>query len=142
MSAESPLRFIDTNILAYAHDRRSGRKHEIARQLVDELWLDKAGCLSIQVLQEFYVIVTRKIAAPIGPMDAERVVRDLSQWHVHTPRASDVLNAIEMHQRHQISYWDATIIGSAARLGCSILLTEDLNSGQIYDGVQVLNPFI
>ena len=78
MSAETLLEFVDTNILVYAHDRSAGKKHEAARELVKRLWETRQGCLSVQVLQEFYVTVTRKVAQPIKPEEAAELIRDLN----------------------------------------------------------------
>jgi len=72
---------------------------------------------------------------------AAQIISDLSQWKLHIPIVSDVLEAIDIHQRNKLSFWDALIICSAKKLGCAILWTEDLNTGQCYEGVKVLNPF-
>lgn len=132
--------FLDTNILVYAYDRSAGRKHSLAAQLVETCWENENGCLSIQVLQEFYVTVTRKIAMPLDHPTARQIVADLSQWRLHSPEASDVLQAIDIQQNYQLAFWDAQVIQSAASLGCKQLLTEDLNHGQVYGKVQVFNP--
>lgn len=134
--------FLDTNILVYAFDISAGFKHDLAAQLVKSCWEDETGCLSIQVLQEFFVTVTRKLASPLDQQTAKQIVVDLTNWQVHAPATSDFLQAIELQQEHQISFWDAQVIQSATALGCSQLLSEDLNSGQWYGSVQVINPFI
>jgi predicted nucleic acid-binding protein len=134
-------RFVDTNILLYAHDVSAGTKRDEARTLVEQLWESREGCLSVQVLQEFFVNVTRKIARPLDAETAKEVVADLSHWHAHVPAADDVLGAIGIHQRTGISFWDAMIVRSAAEMGCAVLYSEDLNAGQEYSGVRVENPF-
>jgi len=134
-------RFVDTNILLYAHDESAGDKHDRARALVEQLWESREGCLSVQVLQEFFVNVTRKIAKPLDAATAKEIVSDFSRWHLHVPGADDVLAAIGIHQRTGISFWDAMIIRSAAEIGCAVLYSEDLNAGQGYSGVRVENPF-
>jgi len=134
--------FLDTNVLVYAFDRSAGLKHELARRLVEGCWENENGCLSVQVLQEFYVTVTRKIAAPLESLTARQIVEDLSQWRLHTPAAADLLQAIDLAQRYQLSFWDAQVIQSASSLGCKILYTEDLNHSQQYGEVQVVNPFV
>jgi predicted nucleic acid-binding protein len=134
-------RFVDTNVLVYAHDDSAGAKRDQARLLVEQLWDSREGCLSVQVLQEFFVTVTRKIARPLGLEPAKEIVADLSRWHVHVPAADDVLGAIGIHQRDEISFWDAMIVRSAAEMGCAVLYSEDLNTGQKYSGVPVENPF-
>ena len=133
--------FVDTSILVYAHDRASGEKHELARLLVAELWGSRTGCLSIQVLQELFVIVTRRIAEPLDGSKAAEAISDYARWTLHAPRSEDVLSAIELHLRYGISFWDAMIVRSAAWLSCDVLYSEDLNPGQRYDGVLVVNPF-
>ncbi len=134
--------FLDTNVLVYAFDRSARRKHELARRLVEACWANENGCLSVQVLQEFCVTVTRKIVAPLESLAARQIVEDLSQWQLHTPAATDLLQAIDLAQRFQISFWDAQIIQSASSLRCSILFSEDLSHGQRYGEVQVINPFV
>jgi predicted nucleic acid-binding protein len=133
--------FLDTNILVYAYDRSAGQKHEIARQLMESCWENENGCLSIQVLQEFFVTVTRKLAMPLDDQTARQIVADLAQWHLHAPKAGDLLQAIDLHQSHQLAFWDAQVIQSALSLGCKQVLSEDLNHSQMYGEVQVINPF-
>jgi predicted nucleic acid-binding protein len=134
--------FIDTNILVYAFDRSAGKKHPIAVQVVRDCWENETGCLSIQVLQEFFVNVTRKIATPLDLHTARQLVADLAQWRVQAPEVNDILQAIDFQERFQLSFWDAMVVQSAVRLGCKQLLTEDLNHGQVYGNVQVVNPFM
>jgi predicted nucleic acid-binding protein len=134
--------FVDTNVLVYAHDVTAGDKHSRARALVEELWETREGCLSVQVLQEFFVTTTRKIPKPLDVPAARRIIDDLAHWHMHAPAAGDVLGAIGIHQRTGASFWDAMILRSAKELGCQLLHSEDLNPGQQYEGVQVRNPFL
>jgi predicted nucleic acid-binding protein len=133
--------FVDTNILVYAHDDSAADKRDQARALVEQLWESRDGCLSVQVLQEFFVTVTRKIAKPLSPAMAKEIIADLARWYVHTPAPDDVLAAISIHQDTRISFWDAMIVRSAAEIGCTVLYSEDLNAGQEYTGVRVANPF-
>ncbi|MGO8957571.1 MAG: PIN domain-containing protein [Streptosporangiaceae bacterium] len=134
--------FVDTNVLVYAYDITAGAKHGAARALVEELWSTRAGCLSIQVLQEFFVTTTRKIPRPLDASAAADIVEDLAHWHVYAPAASDVLAAIDIHQRTGASFRGAMIVRSAKELGCQTLHSEDLNHGQEYEGLRVSNPFI
>jgi predicted nucleic acid-binding protein len=134
-------RFVDTNILLYAHDDSAGAKHDQARALLELLWDSREGCLSIQVLQEFFVNATRKIPKPLSTEAAKEIIADLSHWHMHVPGADDVLGAIGIHQRAGISFWDSMIVRSAAEMGCDVLYSEDLNTGQDYSGVRAENPF-
>jgi predicted nucleic acid-binding protein len=134
-------RFVDTNVLVYAHDESAGGKRDQARALVEQLWESRDGCLSVQVLQEFFVTVTRKIAKPLNAETAKEIVADYSRWYLHVPAADDVLAAIGIHQRAGISFWDAMIVRSAAEIGCDVLYSEDLNADQEYSGIRVENPF-
>jgi predicted nucleic acid-binding protein len=133
--------FVDTNVLIYAHDSSAGVRHERAAALVEELWTSGEGSLSIQVLQEFFVTVTRKVPAPLSAEAARETMADLSHWHLHEPHAGDVLEAIDLHSRHGLSFWDAMIVRSALALSCSVLHSEDLSAGGRYDGVEVVDPF-
>lgn len=141
MRGANTLQFIDTNILVYAHDRSAGAKHVRAAALLEELWQTSTGCLSIQVLQEFYVTVTQKVASPLAPETAAQIIVGLSVWEVQRPSADDILEAIRLQGRYRLSFWAAMIVTSALKLDCSTLWSEDLNPGQIYDGVRVANPF-
>ena len=134
--------FLDTNILVYAFDRSAGKKHNLASTLVQSCWKNENGCLSIQVLQEFFVTMTRKIAAPLEHSIVRQIVSDLAQWRLHSPSATDLLQAIDLQQNYQLSFWDAQVIQSAASLGCKHLFSEDLNHSQLYGSVQVINPFM
>jgi len=133
--------FLDTNILVYAYDRSAGQKHTLAVQLVEGCWENENGCLSIQVLQEFFVTVTRKISTPLDHQTARQIVADLAHWRLHTPEASDLLQAIDLQQSYQLAFWDALVVHSASSLGCKQLLSEDLNHGQVYGELHVVNPF-
>jgi predicted nucleic acid-binding protein len=133
--------FVDTNILVYAYDRSAGQKQRLAAQLMEGCWQNENGCLSLQVLQEFFVTVTRKIAAPLDHHSARQIVADLAHWRTHAPQASDLLQAIDLQQSYQLAFWDAMIVQSATSLGCKRLLSEDLNHGQVCGAVEVVNPF-
>jgi predicted nucleic acid-binding protein len=141
MSEPRTLQFVDTNILIYAHDGSAGQKQVRAQQLIRDLWQSGEGCLSIQVLQEFYVNVTQKVAKPLPAEVAAQIIADLAVWEVHCPTADDVLDAIRLQQRHRVSFWDAMVISSAVQLGCRILWSEDLNPGQVNGQVRVQSPF-
>lgn len=143
MSAEAgggERRFVDSNLFVYAHDKSAGRKREVARDLITGLWESRSGCASVQVLQELFVNLTRKVPRPLTAHEAASLVRDISAWTIHAPGSDDVLSAIELHERASIAFWDAMILTSASALGCKVLYSEDLNPGQSYDGVRVVNP--
>lgn len=140
MSASLSLEFVDTNILVYAYDKTAGTKHQRAAALLADLWQSRRGCISVQVLQEFYVVGTRKLPSRRAS-DLRAIMRDLSEWHLHKPTANDVLDAAELQEQMQVSFWDAMILHSATTLGCRIIWSEDLNPGQQYGAVRLLNPF-
>ncbi|MDW7711992.1 MAG: PIN domain-containing protein [Deferrisomatales bacterium] len=132
--------FVDTNILIYAHDRDAGEKHAAAARVLKELWRGRAGVLSTQVLQEFYVNVTRKIPSPLPRAVARHVVQQYSAWPVVGIDVDLIGKASEMEERHRIFFWDALIVVAARRAGASRVLSEDLNAGQEIDGVLIENP--
>jgi predicted nucleic acid-binding protein len=133
--------FVDTNILVYAEDREAKSKHDIARDLVLGLWNDRQGVLSVQVLQEFYVTVTRKLKKPLRAATALDVVREYLTWTVVENTGNLLVQAAELQQRAQLSFWDAMVVQAAIQAGCDRLYTEDLNAGQRFGSVLVVNPF-
>lgn len=136
------MEFVDTNVVLYAYDASAGSRHVKARELMGRLGRTRQGALSIQVLQEFYVDAVTKVAVPLTPEDARRRLRVLSRWPTHSPLAADVIVATTISEDHQISYWDAMIVRSAAEMECTRLWTEDLNDGQTIAGVRIANPFV
>ena len=141
MSAEPQREFIDTNVLVYAFDSSAAPKQQAACRLLERLWDSGAGCLSVQVLQEFFVTVTKKVASPLPVEEATARVREFTAWRVFSPTADDVLAAIGLHARLNIGFWDAMIVLAAAESACDILWTEDLSDGQVLQGVRIRNPF-
>jgi predicted nucleic acid-binding protein len=133
--------FVDTNILVYAHDSSASKKFETARALIQRLLDEKRGLLSVQVLMEFYVTVTRKLTQPLPDESAEAILEDLSTWRVFAPSPSDVMHAVRISRTHRISLWDAMIVHAAESLGAGVLWSEDLSDGQSYGSVTVRNPF-
>jgi len=133
--------FVDTNVIVYAHDSSAGDKRERAAELVIGLGRERRGLLSVQVLLEFLAVITRKLEQPVPLSLASELVEDLATWRVHEPTAADVSAAARVAGRYGLSIWDAMIINAAASLDAAILWTEDLNEGQVYEGVVVRNPF-
>ncbi len=138
----SILQFVDTNIFIYAFDRSDPDKNMRSTALVKKLWHTGNGCLSSQVLQELYVNITQKVPKPLPYDKASLIIADLGQWKFHMPDLKDILEAITIQQRFELSFWDALIICSANCLGCSILWSEDLSHKQKYGEVTVINPFL
>jgi len=141
MNADKGRQFVDTNVFVYAYDRGNGVKQNLARKLITNLWENHRGCVSIQVLHELYVTVTRKVSAPLPPETALKIISDLGEWAHHVPDVGDVVEAVYFQQKYGISFWDAMIVTSACKTGYAVLWTEDLNSGQVYGNITAQNPF-
>lgn len=133
--------FVDTNVLVYAEDRDSGARHAIARDLLVELWNTRQGVVSVQVLQEFYVTITRKPKKPLSPARALEIVREYLTWAVVENTPDLLVSAISLHQKAQLSFWDAAVVQAALDAGCSRLYTEDLDAGQRFGSLVIDNPF-
>jgi predicted nucleic acid-binding protein len=136
------MRFLDTNIILYAYSTTAAEfpKRDRARSIFKQAdW-----CISAQVLQEFYGNATkpkRGLPPLMSHADAETAVLVLSSYATIALDAALVQEAITLRQRHQLSYWDGAIVAAAMRSGAKELLTEDLNAGQVIEGVRVVNPF-
>jgi len=141
MSGSAGREFVDANVLVYAFDTSAKSKQVAAKELIERLWESGTGCLSVQVLQEFFVTVTRQVARPLPVDEAADRVREFSVWKVFAPSADDVLAAIAIQQQSSLSFWDAMIVRAAAESQCDVLWTEDLNDGQTIRGVRIRNPF-
>lgn len=141
MNAEPPREFVDANVLVYAFDSSAARKQQVAEQLLKRLWESGTGCVSVQVLQEFFVTITKKVAKPLPVDDAKARIREFSAWTVFAPTADDIVAAIDLHTQARIGFWDAMIVLAAAECGCEVLWTEDLNDGQRLREVRIRNPF-
>jgi len=133
--------FFDTNVLIYIHDQRFEYKREIARRIYLRHLYEKSIVISTQVLQEFYTILTSKIKQ-VPPKQAEALTAQLAQLHVVSIQPSHVLEAISLHVRHKLSFWNSLILIAAKAANARLVLSEDLGHGQIYDGVRVENPFV
>jgi len=132
--------FVDTNVLIYAYDVDAKSKHETAKDALRELWSERTGVLSMQVLQEFYVNVTRKIASPMPKESARLVVNSYAVWCIETTPA-EISTAFRIEDESGIGFWDALIVASALKSGASRIFSEDLNAGQRINGVRIENPF-
>ena len=133
--------FIDTNVLLYAYDSDAGNKHLAAKSLLEELWENRSGVLSTQVLQEFYVNVTRKIAKPLARATARTIVDSYAVWCTDITFA-DIGAAFRIEDQARINFWDALICAAALKSGAERILSEDLNAGQKIAGVRIENPFV
>jgi predicted nucleic acid-binding protein len=134
--------FLDTNILVYAYDQNEPRKQGIARKLITDGIKNENLLFSVQVLGEFFNVVTRHIPQPMTPGEAKEIIAIISFLPVQEIDSAMVNRAIDTHKRYQISYWDALIVSAAERAGCTSIFSEDLSHGQLYHSIAVLNPFI
>ena len=133
--------FVDSNVLLYAHDRSESEKQAVAHAWLEALWLDRAGRVSPQVLREFYWNATRKLVRPLTRTAARDVVRRFGPWSTADDDAALVAEAWKLEDRSQLAWWDALIVASAIHANCRWLLTEDLQDGQRFGGVVVVDPF-
>jgi len=135
-----PRSFLDTNVLVYADDPRDPAKQARAVDLLTDHLRGRTGVVSLQVLQEYFVSATGKLK-----LDAELAkqrIEVFAKFHVVEPTVNDILAAIDLHRLHRLSFWDGLILRCAKRAGCSILLFEDMQHGQVIDGVRIENPFL
>ena len=132
------MRFVDSNVLLYSVSTVTEEvgKAEVARQLMAS---HDVG-LSVQVLQEFYVTVTQKLAT--GRASAREVIRTYTPWVQHPTTPETILRASEIAELSQLSFWDGLIVASAEQAGAAQLYTEDLNAGQTIVGVKIVNPLV
>jgi predicted nucleic acid-binding protein len=135
------LVFVDTNVLAYAHDSSDRQRQPVASALLDELWRTRSGVLSTQVLTEFYAVVTRKFDPPMARRDARLLVDAYAAWPVVQVGPPLIVAASALEERHSLSFWDALIIEAARRAGADRLVSEDLQHGRRIAGLTIENPF-
>ena len=132
--------FVDTNILMYAHDASAGAKHDRAKALIEELWRDRTGVVSTQVLQELAVNLRRKAGRPLDAKATRDIVTDYLTWQVVVNSGDSILDALDLEARYRISFWDALVLQAANASGAEVLYSEDLSDGQTYGSVRVVNP--
>lgn len=135
----SAREFLDTNVLVYAHDGADLTKRGRARELVRRLLRERNGVLSVQVLQEFFAAATRKLGMPSET--ARQHVLTYARFDVVSLSAPDVMAAIDLHRLHQFSIWDALIVRAALNGACTTLHTEDMQTGQLVETLEIVNPF-
>jgi predicted nucleic acid-binding protein len=131
--------FFDTNVLVYADDKAAPAKQGRALALVAEHRRAGTGVVSMQVLQEYFVTVTRKLG--VDAAIARRKVELLAEFDVAAPELADILAAIDLHRLHGLSFWDALVLRTAKQSGCTVLLSEDMQDRREIDGVRIVNPF-
>jgi predicted nucleic acid-binding protein len=133
--------FVDTNVLVYARDSSEGAKQRRAHEWLHALWVARAGRLSLQVLQEYYVTVTRKLKPGLDRATARTEIESLLAWDPVTVDAGVLELAFALEDAHRLSFWDSLVVAAARTAGCQLLLTEDLRDGTDFDGLEVVNPF-
>jgi predicted nucleic acid-binding protein len=139
-SVRTPRAFLDTNILLYGDDLAHAAKQQRALELILEHKAQHTGVVSLQVIQEYFVNATRKLG--LDPGLVRQKVETYCRFDVVEPVAADILAAIDLHRLHRISYWDALVLHCARKAGCRVVLTEDMQHGQEFDGVRIVNPFL
>jgi len=131
--------FLDTNVLVYADDLDAGDKNRVARDLLGDAITTRTGVLSTQVLQEYFVVATRKLG--VEAVHARRKVELLATMDVVQVDLAAILGAIDLRRLHTLSFWDALIVRCAAVAGCTRVVSEDLQHGRTIEGVRIENPF-
>lgn len=134
--------FIDTNILVYANDSSDKAKQEICKHIILQGIQKQNIAVSVQVLGEFYVTVTRKIKKQMDPELAKKEILLLRAIEIVEIDYHSVIQAVNHLRKYQLSYWDALILASALKSGCNQIYTEDLNHGQNIEGIRIINPFL
>jgi predicted nucleic acid-binding protein len=133
--------FVDTNVLVYARDASDLEKQSTAKAWMEHLWTSATGRLSVQVLQEYYVTVTRKLQPGLPTDEAREDVRDLAAWRPVRIDEAIVDSAWRVEDRFELSFWDSLIVAAAHAASCEVLLTEDLEHDLVIDGLRVADPF-
>ena len=132
--------FVDTNVLVYAHDIDAGYKQLKALEILLDLKQQRSVAVSMQVLQEFYSTVTRKLASRVPKDEARAIVEDFSYWCIATT-SEEIKRAFQIEDEARINFWDAMFVAAAIKSGATRILSEDLNPGQTIAGIQIENPF-
>ena len=136
------LVFVDTNVLLHAFDDRDPAKRDAAREWLRRCWALRCGRLSNQVLHEFYWNARKKFSTALSAGDARAEVRRYQLWQPWQTDQATVESAWAIESRNGLSYWDGLMVAAAQQQGCKHLLTEDLQHGQVMDGLRIVNPFL
>lgn len=132
--------FVDSNIFVYRLDTSEPEKAPLADRWIETIWHRRKGRVSTQVLSEVFVNLTR-LSPGLDREEARRYVEALFAWNPVPVDARLVRSAFSLQDRYSLSWWDALIVAAARRAACRYLLSEDLQSGQRFDGTEVVNPF-
>jgi predicted nucleic acid-binding protein len=134
--------FVDANVFIYSVDSTEPLKQEVARELLDRLWRQQCACTSIQAINEFYAVVTRKLRHVIAQEEAWARVEALLEWNPLPVDAAVLRRASVIELRYNLSWWDSLIVAAARLQHCAVLYSEDLQHGATLDGVKIINPFV
>jgi len=137
----SALCFVDTNILVYSRDASEPQKQPRAREWMAHLWADRRGRISVQILSEYYVTVTRKLRPGLSRQDAWADVKALLAWQPVPMDAALIEEGYRQQEAFGLAWWDALVLTAAQRARCRYLLSEDFQEGQDFAGLVVVNPF-
>ena len=135
------LIFVDTNVLVYEFDADAGLKFERAQSILKDWRNNQSGLLSTQVLQEFYVTVTKKLTKKVNKQAARNIVQVYKAWSVRSITAEDIIDASEFEEQNQTSFWDSLIITIAQKTGAETLYSEDMQGGKKFGSLTIVNPF-
>ena len=133
--------FVDTNVFVYLHDDSEPQKKTRADEWISLLVRDRSGRVSFQVLQELYSTLTSKRRLKVDVAEARLIVRELAVWQPVAIDLAMLKRAWVLQDRFPLSWWDVLIIAAAQTCECKVLLTEDLQHGQEFGAVRVVNPF-
>lgn len=133
--------FVDTNILVYARDASDVAKQATAEEWLRRLWIEQRGRTSVQVLSEYYTVLTRKLKPGLKPHEAWEDVTALLAWEPQAIDGHALARARAVEERHGFGWWDCMIVAAAQLQDCEVLLTEDLQHGLQCGGVTIQNPF-
>ena len=139
-----PDRLIDTNILVYAYDTSEGTKHDIAKEILKQIWQDGGGVVCVQNLMEFFVVITKKVTSPISVADAKIIIDDMTKsdsWRVIDRDINTFLKAIDIVSQYAVHLWDATIIACMKESGVMHIVTENTPDFEGIPNIHVILPF-
>ncbi|MDD5307409.1 MAG: PIN domain-containing protein [Deltaproteobacteria bacterium] len=139
MRSTSGKIFLDTNVFIHALDGRTPSKRARCREIIRALAASRTAVISTQVMQEFYVVATRKLGA--DPVLVKSMLASLSNLELVTVTPEMIGEAVDLSILNRLSFWDALIVASASVARCEALVTEDLNHGQVVHGVRIESPF-
>jgi predicted nucleic acid-binding protein len=134
--------FVDANIFVYAINPAEALKQQVALALIERLWSEQRACTSIQAINEFYAVVTRKLRRVVTQQEAWARVEALLEWNPQSVDAAVLRRARDIELRHHLSWWDSLIVAAARLQHCALLYSEDLQHGATIDGVKIVNPFV